>query len=109
MRRQKRERLIFPPVRLDGDRRPAWSVNVDLPPDIDAEIRRYVEEDELTSWTVMIQGALYIYRWQFWTKEQLKAELREAIEESIRSAEEEGTIEATPQLGSRHETEYKVR
>jgi hypothetical protein len=40
---------------------------------MDAEIRRYVEEDELTSWTVMIHGALYIYRWLFWTKEELDA------------------------------------
>jgi Arc/MetJ-type ribon-helix-helix transcriptional regulator len=98
MTRRKRERVVFPPVRLDKDRRPTWSVNVDLPPEVDAEIRRYVEKDELTSWTVMIHGALYIYRWQFWTKEELGAELREAIEESIRSADEEGTIEITPQF-----------
>lgn len=86
-------------MHLDEDRRrPTWSVKVDLPPEVDAEIRRYVEEDEPTSWTVMIHGALYIYRWQFWTKEELDAELREALEESIRSADEEGTIEVTPQF-----------
>ena len=69
--------LIFPPMHLDADRRrPTWSVNVDLPPDIDAEIHRYVEEDDPTSWTVVIHGALYIYRWQFRTKEELDAELR---------------------------------
>jgi hypothetical protein len=62
---------IFPPMHLDADRRrPTWSVNVDLPPAIDAEIRRY-----------------YVYRWQFWTKEELDAELREAIEAGIRSAD----------------------
>jgi len=47
---------ILPPVTLD-DRLPWWSVNVDLAPEIDQEIRRYVEEDELTSWTLMIHGA----------------------------------------------------
>ena len=90
---------IFPPMHLDADRRrPTWSVNVDLPPAIDAEIRRYMEEDDPTSWTVVIHGALYVYRWQFWTKEELDAELREAIEAGIRSADEEGTIEVTPQF-----------
>ena len=73
-------------------------MNVDLPTDIDAEVCRYVEEDELTSWTVMIHDALHIYRGQFWSKEQLNAELQEAIEESLRSVEEEGTIEVTPQF-----------
>jgi hypothetical protein len=36
---------------LDEDSHPTWSVQVELPPDIDAELRRYVEQDELTSWT----------------------------------------------------------
>jgi Arc/MetJ-type ribon-helix-helix transcriptional regulator len=90
---------IFSPVHLDeGRRRSTWSVNVDLPPEIEAEIRRYVEEDDPTSWTIVIHGALYIYRWQFRTKEELDAELREAIEAGIRSADEEGTIEVTPQF-----------
>jgi Arc/MetJ-type ribon-helix-helix transcriptional regulator len=98
MKQQTKERLIFPAVSLRNDRRPRWSVNVTLPTDIDAEIRRYVEEDELTSWTVMIHSALYIYRSQLWTQEELDAEFREAIEESIRSAEEKGTIPVTPQF-----------
>ena len=91
--------LVFPPMHLDEDRRrPTWSVNLDLPPEIDAEIHRYVEEDDPTSWTVVIHGALYVYRWQFHTKEELDAELREAIEAGIRSADEEGTIEVTSQF-----------
>jgi len=91
--------LIFPPVQIDEDRRrPTWSVNVTLPPAIEAEIQRYVDEDELTSWTVMIHDALYVYRWQFRTKEELDAELRETIEAGIRSADDEGTIEVTPQF-----------
>ena len=90
---------IFPPRHLAEDRRrPTWSVNIDLPPAIDAEIHRYVEEDDPTSWTVVIHGALYVYRWQFRTQEELDAELREAIEAGIRSADDEGTIEVTPQF-----------
>jgi hypothetical protein len=94
------EQLVFPPVRLDDeDRRwPTWSVNVDLPPDVEVEIAQYTKENEFSVWTVLIHEALYIYRWQFWTREELEAELREAIEEGIRSAETEGTIEATPQF-----------
>ena len=90
--------LIFPPMHFDEDRRPTWSVKVDLPSEIEAEIHRYVEEDDPTSWTVVIHGALYIYRWQFRTKAELDAELHEAIEAGIRSADEEGTIEVTPQF-----------
>jgi Arc/MetJ-type ribon-helix-helix transcriptional regulator len=86
---------ILPPVTFD-DRLPWWSVNVHLPPEIDQEIRRYVEEDELTSWTLMIHGALYMYRTLFWTREQLRAELENMIEEGIRSAEQDGGREATP-------------
>jgi hypothetical protein len=90
------EQLIFPPIYLDEDRkRPTWSVNVELPPDVEGELARYQAEDECAVWTVLIHEALYVYRWQFWTKEELDAEIREAIEESIRSAETEGTIEAT--------------
>ena len=87
---------ILPPIMLDDRPLPWWSVNVDLPPEIDQEIRRYVEEDELTSWTLMIHGALYIYRSLFWTREQLRAELESMIEEGCRSAEQEGGREATP-------------
>jgi Arc/MetJ-type ribon-helix-helix transcriptional regulator len=86
---------ILPPVTLD-DRLPWWSVHVDLPQEIDQEIRRYVEEDELTSWTLMIHGALYIYRTLFWTREQLRAELESMIEEGCRSAEQDGGREVTP-------------
>jgi hypothetical protein len=86
-------------MHLDADRRrPTWSVNVNLPPAIDAEIRRYMEEDDPTSWTVVIHNALYIYRWQFRTKEELDTELREVIEAGMRSAEEEETIKVTPQF-----------
>jgi hypothetical protein len=87
---------ILPPVTVDDRRHPWWSVNMDLPPEIDQEIRRYVEEDELTSWTLMIHGALYIYRTLFWTREQLRAELESMIEEGCRSAEQDGGREATP-------------
>jgi hypothetical protein len=87
---------ILPPVTLDDRRHPWWSVNVDLPLEIDQEIRRYVEEDELTSWTLMIHGALYIYRTLFWTQEQLRAELESMIEEGCRSAEKDGGREVTP-------------
>lgn len=90
--------MMFPPVMLDEDSRPTWSVQVELPPDIEAEIRRYVAEDALTSWTVMIHEALYIYRTVFWTREQLNAELWEAIEEGIRSGERDGYIEVTPEF-----------
>jgi Arc/MetJ-type ribon-helix-helix transcriptional regulator len=86
---------ILLPVTLD-DRLPWWSVNVHLPSEIDQEIRRYVEEDELTSWTLRIHGALYMYRTLFWTREQLRVELESMIEEGIRSAEQDGGREATP-------------
>lgn len=66
--------LILPPVTVDDRDRLWWSVNVNLPPEIDQEIRRYVEEDEFTSWTLMIHSALYRYRTLFWTREQLRAE-----------------------------------
>jgi Arc/MetJ-type ribon-helix-helix transcriptional regulator len=80
---------VFPAVMLDERGDPTWSVQVELPPDIDAEIRRYVDQDELASWTVVIHEALCTYRTVFWTQEQLDAELREAIEEGIRSGETE--------------------
>jgi hypothetical protein len=93
------EQLIFPPVYLDEEReRPTWSVNVELPPDVEAELAEYEKEDECAVWTVIIHEALYVYRWQFWTKEELDAEFREAIEESTRSAEAEGRIEVTPEF-----------
>ena len=63
------EKLIFPPVYLDEERRwPIWSINVELPPDVEAEIVEYEKADEFAVWTVIIHEALYIYRWQFWTK-----------------------------------------
>jgi hypothetical protein len=93
------EKLIFPPVYLDEERRwPIWSVNVELPPDVEAEIVEYEKADEFAVWTVIIHEALYIYRWQFWTKEELDAEFREAIEAGIRSAETAGTIEVTSEF-----------
>jgi hypothetical protein len=52
--------MMLPPVMLDQDSDPTWSVQVELPPGIDAEIRGYVEEDELTAWTVLIHEALYL-------------------------------------------------
>ena|SRR5450755_3411496 len=93
------DRLVFDPIYLDKDRRrPTWSVNVELPPDVEAELARYQAADECAVWTVMIHEALYVYRGQFWTKEALDAEIRQAIEEGIRSAETEGTIEATEEF-----------
>jgi hypothetical protein len=93
------EQLIFPPVYLDEERRrPTWSVNVELPSDVEAELAEYEKEDEFAVWTVIIHEALYVYRWQFWTKEELNEEFREAIEEGIRSAETEGTIAVTPEF-----------
>src|SRR6266446_5416442 len=89
---------IFPPMHFDEDRRPTWSVKVDLPSEIEAEIHRYIKKDDPTSWTVVSHGALSIYRWQFRTKEELDAELCEAIEAGMRSADEGGTIEVTPQF-----------
>jgi hypothetical protein len=90
------EQLIFSPIYLDEDRRrTTWSVNVELPANVEEELARYQAEDECAVWTVLIHEALYVYRWQFRTQEELDAEIREAIEESIRSAETEGTIEAT--------------
>jgi hypothetical protein len=93
------DQAIFPPIHLSEERRRAtWSVNVDLPADVEARLAEYEKEDECAVWTVMIHEALYVYRWEFWTKEALNAEVREAIEASIRSAETEGTIEATPEF-----------
>jgi hypothetical protein len=92
------EQLIFSPVYLDEQHRPTWSVNVELPPDVEAELADYEKEDEFAVWTVIIHEALYVYRWEVWTKEALDAEFREAIEEGIRSAETEGTIEVTPEF-----------
>jgi hypothetical protein len=90
------EQLIFPPIYLDEENgRPTWSVNVELPPDVETELAEYEKEEEYAGWTTIIHEALYVYRWQFWTKEELDAELREAIEEGICSAETEGAIEAT--------------
>lgn len=94
---------IFPPVTLDRESSPVYSVNVALPPDIDTEIRRYVEEDQWTSWTVMIHTALYSYRAHVWTREQLDAEFHEMIEEGIRSADKGESVEATPQFWKRLE------
>lgn len=91
--------MMFAPVLLkedDSPNRPIWSVQVELPAEIDAEIRRYVAEDELTSWTVMIHEALYVYRREFWTPEQLRAELVSTIEEGIRSSREGKSVLATP-------------
>ena len=91
--------LVFPPVHLNADcREPTWSVNVELPLDVEIELAEYEKADECAVWTVLIHEALYVYRWQFWSKEALDAEVREAIEEGIRSAETEGTIEATPEF-----------
>lgn len=90
--------FIFPPVVLDEESHLVFSVNVILPINVDAEIRRYVEEDQWTSWTVMIHTALYAFRAHVWTKEQLDAEFREMIEEGIRSADKGESVEATPQF-----------
>jgi Arc/MetJ-type ribon-helix-helix transcriptional regulator len=88
--------LIFPPVMVDDRHHPWWSVQVDLPPEIDQEIRRYVAEEECTSWTLVIHDALYLYRTVFWTREQLRAEFDGMIEEGYRSAERDEGIEVTP-------------
>jgi hypothetical protein len=74
------------------------SVQIDLPAEIDAEICRYTEEDQPTSKTVTIHSALYAYRRQCWTREQLRQEAIEAIERGLRSSEEgKGTL-VTPQF-----------
>jgi Arc/MetJ-type ribon-helix-helix transcriptional regulator len=88
--------MILPPITLDDRRHPWWSVNVELPPEMDREIRRYVAEDEFTSWTLVIHDALYLYRTVFWTREQLRAEFEGMIEERSRSDELDEGSEVTP-------------
>ena len=91
-------KLIFLPVNLDEDdpRCLTWSVNVDLPTAIENEISAYTKQDEYSVWTVILHEALYVYRRQFWTEEQLKAEFEQEIEERIANSETEGGIEVTP-------------
>jgi hypothetical protein len=89
---------ILPPVSISEDRRPVWSVNVALPPAIDAEIERYVEEDKWTVRTVMIHGALYLYRAAVWPRKKLEADFNEMIEESLKSADRGEFTEVTPQF-----------
>jgi len=97
-RQQAPAAMMFPPVTLADDRRPVWSVQVELPADIEAEVRRGVERSELSSWTVEIHGALYVYRRLFHTREELLAELREAVEAGARSGETHGYMEGTPEF-----------
>jgi hypothetical protein len=89
---------ILPPVIISKDRRPVWSENVELPPAIDAEIHRYVKEDKWTVWTVMIHGALYLYRAAVWPKKKLDAEFNNMIEEALKSADRGEITEVTPQF-----------
>jgi Arc/MetJ-type ribon-helix-helix transcriptional regulator len=84
---------------LDEDkRRPTWSVNVELPAEVGRELAEYEKENEFAAWTLLIHEALYVYRWQFRTREELDAELRAAIEEGESSEEAEGAIEVTPDV-----------
>ena len=104
--------MIFPPVLLKADaetHRPICSVQVSLPAETDAEIRRYVKADEMTSWTVIIHEALYVYRRAFWTQEQLRAELVSEIEKGIRSTKEgKGTL-VTPAFWKEFESRAEKR
>jgi hypothetical protein len=91
--------LVFPPVHLNVDRRePTWSVNVELPLDVETELAAYENPAEGAVWTVLIHEALYVYRWQFWSQEALDAEVMEAMEEGLRDAEAGNTTAVTPEL-----------
>lgn len=87
---------MFPPVLISKDAEPIWSVRVNLPEETDAETRRYVEEDQLTSWTVMIHTALYSYRAHHWTCEELNAEICTLLQESIRNAAYSEVVDDSP-------------
>jgi Arc/MetJ-type ribon-helix-helix transcriptional regulator len=89
---------VLPLVTISEDGRPVWSVNVELPPKINAEIQRYVEEDKWTAWTVMIHGTLYLYRAHLWPRERLEAEFRDIIEERLKSVDRGEFTEVTPQF-----------
>jgi hypothetical protein len=77
--------MIYPPVAVQGDKGRLWySVQVDLPADVEAAINAQVEHDDGLSWTVAIHGALYGYRTTRWTKKALQAEFEAAILEGLK-------------------------
>lgn len=98
MQHQMNTPHIFPPLPREDDDRSIYSVNVDLPPELDDEIKRYVDADEMTSPTLIIHEALYYARAEIWSHEALQNELREKIEHGLRDIEAGNTIDVTPEF-----------
>lgn len=78
---------IFPPVSIPGDRhlRPWFSVNVHLPEAVSAEYQRCANVDGLSSQTIDIHGALYLYRASEMTEEEQRQELVAEIKKGLDS------------------------
>ena len=90
---------IFPPVVVAGDDGRHWySVDVALPPEVDAAIRVYVEQDECMTWTTAIHGALYGYRATIWSPGALEAEYADLIQARLADVQAGRTIEVTPEF-----------
>ena len=89
---------IFAPVAVPEDKssRYWYSVQVTLPDDIEADVRRCLDARNDASKTTLIHEALYDYRATVWPNERLTAELKAALLEGLRDPGD--AIEATPQF-----------
>ena len=89
---------IFAPVAVPEDKngRYWYSVQVTLPDDIEADVRRCLDARNDASKTTLIHEALYDYRATVRPNERLTADLKAALFEGLRDPGD--AIEATPQF-----------
>jgi len=91
--------MVYPPVAVAGEDGRYWySVQVELPSEVDAAIRAYLEQDQCSSWTIAIHGALYGYRATLWSQEALRAEFSALVQAGLDDAVAGRTIEVTPEF-----------
>lgn len=76
---------FYLPVQIMEDDRFCFSVDVDLPEDVAAEYDRRAFGHELSSRTVEIHGALYVYRGSEMTVEEREAEFEDIIQRALDS------------------------
>lgn len=87
---------MFPPVPHPSRDDTMYSVTVELPPHLEAELSRYVEADEMTSKTLLIHEALYVARATMWSQDALLNEVREKIDRGLQDLDSGRTVEVTP-------------
>ena len=90
---------IYPPVAAGEKNNLLWySVQIELPLDVEAGIEAHVAQGHSPSRTVAIHGALYGYRSTIWSREALAAELHAKLKEGLDDADAGRSVPDTPEF-----------